>query len=196
MSGVANSFPFLYQGLEHEVSDPGQLYFEASGNVYNPQLGRELSLIGPQGIGGPPSDGGGSANGGSGNPGGRGGSGGGSSKLLGALSGLETVGGAFAGAESLGSSSGFLTFGGGSEGPSLSIPIPLLGNICFFNCSNSNNDQPQPRPHITSDTYKYIGVQLVQGQKSAAKAPRGNVTFSGQAGKTRERAYYFSSFCG
>ncbi len=55
VSGLANSFPFLYQGLEHEVSDPGQLYFEPSGNVYNPQLQRELSLIGPQGIFGPPS---------------------------------------------------------------------------------------------------------------------------------------------
>ena len=70
VSGVANSFPFLYQGLEHEVSDPGQLYFEPSGNVYNPQLQRELSLIGPQGIFGPPS---GFGNGGFSSPGGHGG---------------------------------------------------------------------------------------------------------------------------
>ena len=43
VTGLSNSFPFLYQGLEHEVSDPGQLYFEPSGNVYNPQIQRELS---------------------------------------------------------------------------------------------------------------------------------------------------------
>ena len=65
----ANSFPFLYQGLEHEISDPGQLYFEPSGNVYNPQIQRELSLIGPQGIFGPPS---GFGNGGFSSPSGQG----------------------------------------------------------------------------------------------------------------------------
>jgi hypothetical protein len=41
------------------VTDPGQLYFEPSGNVYNPQLQRELSQAGQQGSGGPPSGGGG-----------------------------------------------------------------------------------------------------------------------------------------
>ena len=46
MSGAANSFPFLYQGLEHEVTDPGQLYLEPSGKVYNPQIQRELSQVG------------------------------------------------------------------------------------------------------------------------------------------------------
>ena len=43
MSGAANSFPFLYQGLEHEVSDPGQLYFEPSGNLYYPQTKKAVA---------------------------------------------------------------------------------------------------------------------------------------------------------
>jgi hypothetical protein len=54
---ASNSFPFLYEGLEHEVTDPGRLYFEPSGDVYNPQIQRELSQVGQQGIGGAPTDG-------------------------------------------------------------------------------------------------------------------------------------------
>ena len=54
MSGLSNSFPFQYQGLEHEVSDPGNLYFNPSGNVYNPQIQRGLSQVGQQSWGGPP----------------------------------------------------------------------------------------------------------------------------------------------
>ena len=167
VSGLANSFPFLYQGLEHEVSDPGQLYFEPSGNVYNPQLQRELSLVGPQGIGGAPSDGGGSATSGSGNSRGRSGSPGGPSKLSTALSDIAVVGGAVAGAESLNSPFGFLTFGG-SEGPSISLPIPFLGGLCLFNCGHSNNEQPEPRPHETAETYEILGIRIINGQRSAA----------------------------
>ena len=51
MTGTANSWPFMWHGLEHEVTDPAHLYFEPSGNVYNPDP-IELSLVGPQGIGG------------------------------------------------------------------------------------------------------------------------------------------------
>jgi hypothetical protein len=54
VSGAANSFPFLYQGMEHEVTDPGNLYFDGSGNMHNPQIWREVSPVGEQGIGGPP----------------------------------------------------------------------------------------------------------------------------------------------
>jgi YD repeat-containing protein len=171
VSGLANSFPFLYQGLEHEVSDPGQLYFEPSGNVYNPQLQRELSLVGPQGISGAPSDGGGSATSGSSNPRGRSGSPGGPSKLSTALSDIAVVGGAVAGAESLNSPFGFLTFGG-SEGPSISLPIPFLGSLCLFNCGHSNNEQPEPRPHETAETYKILGIELINGQRSAGNPGR------------------------
>jgi hypothetical protein len=166
VSGVANSFPFLYQGLEHEVSDPGQLYFEPSGNVYNPQLQRALSLIGPQGIFGPPS---GFGNGGFSSPGGHGSSAGGPSKLEGALSDLAVVGSAFASAESLNSPSNFLMWGGGSEIPSIAIPIPFLSNLlCFINCGSSNGDQPIRPPHDTSRTHLYFGIPLIPGQRSAA----------------------------
>jgi hypothetical protein len=172
VSGVANSFPFLFQGLEHEVSDPGQLYFEPSGNVYNPQLQRELSLIGPQGIFAPPS---GFGDGGFSSPSGHGNSAGGPSNLAGALSDLAVVGGAFASAESLNSPSAFLSIGGDSEiglGP-IKVPIPLLGNLlCFINCGNSNGDQPTRPPHETSQTYQILGIQLINGQRSAAPSPK------------------------
>jgi hypothetical protein len=163
VSGVANSFPFLFQGLEHEVTDPGQLYFEPSGNVYNPQLQRELSLIGPQGIFGPPS---GFGNGGFSSPKGDGNSAGGPSKLEGALSDLAVVGSAFASAESLNSPSAFFGFGGSESG--IKLPIPFLGNLlCFINCGSSNDDQPRRPPHDTSETYKDLGI-LVISQKSSA----------------------------
>src|SRR5260370_25797678 len=79
-------------------SDRGQLYFEPSGNVYNPQIQRELSLIGPQGIFGPPS---GFGNGGFSSPSGHGGSAGGPSNLAGALSDLALVGRAITSTELL-----------------------------------------------------------------------------------------------
>jgi hypothetical protein len=53
VSGAPNSFPFLYQGLEHEITDPGNLYFNPSGNVYNPQFQRNMSQVGQQGLSGP-----------------------------------------------------------------------------------------------------------------------------------------------
>jgi hypothetical protein len=164
VSGVANSFPFLYQGLEHEVSDPGQLYFEPSGNVYNPQLQRELSLIGPQGILGPPS---GFGNGGFGSSRGHGSSAGGPSGLQTDLSDLGTVAIADVSLYLLGSPSSWLPFGFGET--SGKLPIPLLGNLlCLIDCGSSNLDQPTRPPHETSQTYQILGIQLINGQRSAA----------------------------
>jgi hypothetical protein len=135
--------------------------------VYNPQIWRELSQVGQQGISGAPS---GFGNGGFSNPGGRGGSAGGPSKLAGALSDLAVVGGAFAGAESLNSPFGFLGIGGGSEseiGP-IKIPIPFLGNLfCFIGCGHSNDEQPRLHPHETLKNYEIIGTSVIS-QKSAA----------------------------
>jgi YD repeat-containing protein len=62
-SGVTNSitgefaYPFQYQGLEHENTDPAHLYFEPSGNVYDPQIQRELSQVGQEPLFGPPDGG-------------------------------------------------------------------------------------------------------------------------------------------
>jgi hypothetical protein len=42
-SGAANDWPFLYQGGEKEVSDPGPLYYSGGGQFYSPQLVRSLS---------------------------------------------------------------------------------------------------------------------------------------------------------
>jgi len=51
VSGSSSSWPFMWHGLEHEVTDPAHLYFEPSGNVYNPDP-VHLSLLGPQGLSG------------------------------------------------------------------------------------------------------------------------------------------------
>jgi len=150
VSGLSNSFPFLYQGMEHEVSDPGQLYFEPSGNVYNPQIQRELSQVGQQGLGGPPSGGGDAGGGGAGGSG-YGGFGnfghaphGQTGQSLGqTFQDLGTV----ASATSLASPSGWFgfSFGGfGSEGSgafSGAIPIPFLSSLLG---GGGGSDQPEP----------------------------------------------------
>ena len=159
LTGAANSFPFLYQGLEHEVTDPGQLLFEPSGNVYNPQIQRELSQVGQQGLGDPPSGGGGAGYGGFGNFGGHGGSGqGGPSQLEGAFRQLGIV----ASAGSLASPVGWLGFsfsGFGSEGSGFfsgAMPIPFLSSL--FN-QGGDDDQPM-RPRRRSTNWDKVGVPL------------------------------------
>ncbi len=57
LTGAGSSRPFLYQGMEHEFTDPAPLYFDQGANVYNPMLQRELSQLGQQGIAGPPTAG-------------------------------------------------------------------------------------------------------------------------------------------
>jgi hypothetical protein len=47
------SWPFQYQGMEHEITDPANLYFNSSSNVYNPQIQNMLSQVGAQSLGGP-----------------------------------------------------------------------------------------------------------------------------------------------
>ncbi len=44
-------WPFLYHGMEQEYPDSWKLYWEPNGNVYNPDP-FQLSLSGPQGLGG------------------------------------------------------------------------------------------------------------------------------------------------
>jgi hypothetical protein len=54
-SGATNSWPFQYHGLEHEFTDPAQLYYSGGGEFYNPQIQRGLSGTNATGISGPPS---------------------------------------------------------------------------------------------------------------------------------------------
>jgi hypothetical protein len=154
VSGAANSFPFLYQGLEHEVTDPGQLYFEPSGKTYNPQIQRELSQVGVQGIGGAPNDGGGAGYGGFGNFGGHAGSPGGPSNLSTSISDLGVVATAFSSTEALGSSSGFLSVGG-SENP-INIPISFIANLFHF---GGGDDSAPPKPPKVHPIWMILGVQ-------------------------------------
>jgi len=164
VSGPANSFPFLYQGLEHEVSDPGQLDFEPSGNVYNPQLQRELSQVGPQGLSIP--------NGGFGDFGDHAGSRGQSGNSLEqTFSDLGTVASAFFGAESAGSPYGFLTIGG-SDNP-INIPISLFNDLFdLFGLFGGDSDPPPPPrqlKHGRHPIYPILGIRLIPGEQSAAR---------------------------
>jgi len=122
LTGAGSSWPFLYQGMEHEITDPAPLYFDKDANVYNPMLQRELSQLGQQGIAGPPTAGAGDGDMGNGfggfgpsqgfgNPGGLSGG-----RIA---SNLLTVASAYLGVNS---PIGFDL--GGGESP---IPIPILG---------------------------------------------------------------------
>jgi len=152
VSGLANSFPFLYQGLEHEVSDPGQLYFEPSGNVYNPQLQRELSQLGQQGLTGPPSGGGDSAGysrfGNFGHP---------PPAQAGQSLGqtFQQLGTVASAASALFPTTWFGFSIGGSEGFSGAIPIPFLSALL----GGGGDDQPAPARR-RSENYKEVGVPL------------------------------------
>ena len=46
MSGTANEWPFQYQGMEKEFTDPAPYYYSGSGQFYSPQLVRSLSETG------------------------------------------------------------------------------------------------------------------------------------------------------
>jgi YD repeat-containing protein len=168
VGGLTNSFPFLYQGLEHEVTDPAQLYFEPSGNVYNPQIQRDLSPVGQQGIDGAPSDagaglsaagGGGPGNGGFENFGGHGGSGGGGpSNLSTALSDLSTVFTAAAGA----------TLGVGEF--KFWVPFALIGDLFgLLDSGGSDREKPYQLNYGRHSIYPYIGIAegLTPTQKKA-----------------------------
>jgi hypothetical protein len=50
VSGASSTFAFLYQGGEHEITDPQTLYYAGAGNFYNPLIQRSLSEIGEQGL--------------------------------------------------------------------------------------------------------------------------------------------------
>jgi len=45
-SGAANEWPFQYQGMEKEFTDPGPYYYSGSGQFYSPQFIRSLSEAG------------------------------------------------------------------------------------------------------------------------------------------------------
>ena len=56
-SGAANDWPFQYQGMEKEYTDPGTYYYSGGGQFYSPQLVRSLSetsATSTQGSGGAP----------------------------------------------------------------------------------------------------------------------------------------------
>ncbi len=190
LTGAGNSWPFLYQGMEHEITDPAPLYFDHGANVYNPMLQRELSQLGPQGIAGPPTAGaaeGGMGKGfggtgpsqGFGNPGGLSGG-----RIA---SNLLTVASAYL---RVNSPIGF-DFGGG-ESP---IPIPILGGTVggFLEWLGvgGGSDHSLPRQMQKGRHYIWpvvgIGQGLTPTQKSKAAASGDPITVTGEA------SYYLPS---
>ncbi len=166
LTGAGSFWPFLYQGMEHEITDPAPLYFDQDANVYNPMLQRELSQLGQQGIAGPPAAG--AADGGMGN-----GFGGfGPSQSFGNPGGLSggriasnllTVASAYS---TVGSGIG-LGFGG--ESP---ISLPFFGGSLgdIFDLFEGGHDPEIPRQkrHKRHPVYQnIIGTQVVS-QTSAA----------------------------
>jgi hypothetical protein len=168
VSGAANSFPLLYHGLEHEVTDPGQLYFEPSGNVYNPQLQRELSQVGPQGLSAP--------NGGFGPghhaPGGQG------ENTIETINDLVTVGAAFP-----------VFSVAGLETPSFfSNPFSLVKDIedilSLFNHGGGGYQKPYQLDHGRNQNWGIVGIAdgLTPTQKSAkCKCPTAPVLPKGES---------------
>jgi hypothetical protein len=61
-----NSFPFLYQGMEHEFIEPSQYDYSGNGAFYSAQLMRGLSMVGAQGTKSPSGDAGSGGAGGDG----------------------------------------------------------------------------------------------------------------------------------
>ncbi len=53
LSGQSNSYPFLYQGMEHEFLEPNQFYYSGEGQFYSAQIQRGFSIAGAQGTSGP-----------------------------------------------------------------------------------------------------------------------------------------------
>jgi hypothetical protein len=53
VSGTANDWPFLFDGSEHELTDSASLYYEGSGNYYDPLIMRELAQVDATGLGQP-----------------------------------------------------------------------------------------------------------------------------------------------
>jgi hypothetical protein len=66
LNGQANNWPFLYQGVEKEFTDPGPLYCSGGGQFYSSQLVRSLSETGQTSTSGPATGPSGSGGGGSG----------------------------------------------------------------------------------------------------------------------------------
>ena len=90
VSGTANDWPFQYQGMEKEFTDPGPYYYTGGGQFYSAQIMRSPSETGQTSSSG---SGGGPA----GNGGGGGGGGGGSNPFLPAFNPIPTSGSQIAG---------------------------------------------------------------------------------------------------
>ncbi len=159
-SGYRSPFPFVYHGLEQEYYDSQKLYWEPNGNVYNPDP-FQLSLSGPQGVGG----------GGNGEPRGLGGGGGGHGGLD--LNGVD------AGASALGYS--MITTG------ELTIQVPPVALALFafaifdqifdpFGGSDKPSIPRYDKAHTqqrSHDIYPVMGIQSIVDQSPSASGGGG-----------------------
>jgi len=53
LSGQSNNYAFLYQGMEHEFTEPNQFYYGRDGHFYSAQIQRGFSIAGAQSTSGP-----------------------------------------------------------------------------------------------------------------------------------------------
>jgi hypothetical protein len=180
-SGAANDWPFQYQGMEKEYTDPGTYYYTGGGQFYSPQLVRSLSETGATSTQG---SGGGSAGGGGGggdfSPSGNaaaGPSGGGFSPNF-STSPQETGEALGAGAGAAAGTAGAIytlnTFLLGAEGGSLGYATPvvvafLIGEGLFelfddlFGGGSDNPPTPRQLRHARHPLYAWILGILAHG---------------------------------
>ena len=197
LTGAGSSWPFLYQGMEHEITDPAPLYFDQGANVYNPMLQRELSRLGQQGIAGPPTAGAGD--------GGMNGFGGfGPSQSFGNPGGLS--GGQIA-SNLLTVAQAPLLFGQGGIGIGEAGPLPIPGlgvsnviDVLSELFGGNDNEVPRQKEHAIHPIYlTVLGLskgQVVSQQQAecpcptAPVLPKGSVDDNIRAAKKYGRVYF------
>ncbi len=200
LTGAGSSWPFLYQGMEHEITDPAPLYFDQGANVYNPMLQRELSQLGQQGIAGPPTAGAG--DGGMGN--GFGGTG--PSQSFGNPGGLS--GGRIASNLLTVAQAPFL-FGQGGIGIAEAGPLPIPGlggsnviDVLSDLFGGNDNEVPRQKQHATHPIYlTVLGLskgQVVSQQRAkcpcptAPVLPKGSVDDNIRAARQHSSLWFFN----
>ena len=169
-SGAANDWPFQYQGMEKEYTDPGTYYYSGGGQFYSPQLVRSLSetsATSTQGANGGPA---GQAIGG---PSGGGSNAGRNAVVAGAAGGVD-----FAALSVL----GYIWAADGASGGFLTVPAIVASILdglvqLFLDIFDGGSDSP-PTPrkllHGRHPLYAILGIQLglLPSEDSAGTPPR------------------------
>ncbi len=179
---TGNTWPFLYQGLEKEPSDPAPLYYSGGGQFYNPQLVRSLSEQGQT-----------SSNGSGGGPSGRaisppsGSSGGLSPQSVynDTQQALQVGTDIYLGA-------GLLAYFLGPEAPPFVAPLALIGGaidflVNFFEDIFGGSSSETPRQLLSRRHPLYPKIIGVSEDLIPDEAPSGKPEFCGDPQPCRKR---------